>query len=203
LTEIYSSQQTGLVRPEQITLQILRSLKRKRTGHTVSRTLRLNAEVDQRLVDLSYKERTSVNILANKALLKLVEWDSRTQELGFATLRKKTLRMLWDSLGADKARDMGQKAGGPEAVELIIFWFKSFNFENALKTVSLFGAEYGNLYRFQHDFDGKVHTLIVNHDLGKNFSLYLSGMFAETLKLLDADFDVTESERQILIRITT
>jgi hypothetical protein len=173
----------------------------KRLGYSVSRTLRLNMEVDQRLVELSERERVSVNVLVNRAIRKLVEWDSRIQELGFATVRKNTLRMLWDSLTEVRAREMGMKAGGPEAVELVLYWFKSFSFDNALMTVSLFGSEYANLYRYEHDFDGKVHTLIVNHDLGKNFSLYLSGMFTETLKLLVADFEVTESERQLLIRI--
>jgi hypothetical protein len=178
-----------------------RSSQKKRSEFSVSRTLRLNAEVDQQLVQLSQKERVSVNVLVNKAIRKLVEWDSRVQELGFATIRKNTLRRLWDALSEDKAREMGVNAGGPEAVELVLYWFKSFSFDNALMTVSLFGSEYANLYRYEHDFDGRVHTLIVNHDLGKNFSLYLSGMFTETLKLLVADFEVTESERQLLIRI--
>jgi len=142
-----------------------------------------------------------VNVLVNRAIRRLVEWDSRTQELGFASIRKNTLKMLWDSLTEEKAREMGMKAGGPEAVELVLYWFKRFNFDNALSTVSLFGSDYANLYRYEHDFDGKVHTLVVDHDLGRNFSLYLSGMFTETLKLLVADFEVTESERQLLIRI--
>lgn len=168
---------------------------------SVTRTLRLNAEVDAKLDELSKKQGVSTNVLANKALRKFVEWDSRAEILGIVSSQKDTLKFLWDSLPEEKARALGKKAGGQGAVEFSNFWFKKFSWDTMIQAARLWGAEYGRMYHFQHDHANGVDTLVFYHDLGRNFTAYVSEAFKETIKLLVADYEVTESERQLVIHV--
>ncbi len=65
----------------------------------------------------------------------------------------------------------------------------------------LWGAEYEGLYQFQHDFSDGVHTLAFFHELGPNFTGFLSESFKEIIRLLMADYEVTESEKQLVIHV--
>ncbi|HEX4922109.1 MAG TPA: hypothetical protein VFV92_15395 [Candidatus Bathyarchaeia archaeon] len=187
------------------TLNIPRQIfgKRKVRDFGVTRTLRLNSEVDTKLDDLSKKKGFSVNVLANKAIRKFVDWDSSAEVLGIVSTSKYTLRFLWDSLPEEKARALGRKAGGQAAVEFSNFWFKKFSWDTMIEAARLWSAEYGGVYHFQHDYSdsSEVHTLVSYHDLGRNFTSYLSEAFKETIKLLVADFEVTESEKRLVIHV--
>ena len=111
----------------------LPTIFQKKKDYTVTRTLRLNAAVDERLDGLSKREGVSVNVLANKTLRKLVDWEARMQTFGLVSVQKDTLGLLWDSLPEEKARTMGRKAGGQAAVDFSNFWFKKFSWDTMIE----------------------------------------------------------------------
>jgi hypothetical protein len=183
------------------TLFTIQKRKKRQREFTVSREFRLNSETAQRLETLSREKGMAVNVIANLAIRRTVEWEPLVEKVGIVSAQKATLRFLWDNLPEEKARDLGRRHGGEAGAEILTFWFHKFSFETMLEAARLFGAEYGGVYTFQHDYTDGAHTIIMHHDLGKNFTAYLKESFSATLRLLMLDFDVTESEKQLFIRV--
>jgi hypothetical protein len=175
--------------------------KKKQREFTVARAFRLSSETAERLEALSREKGMAVNAIASKAIRRAVEWEPIAEKIGFITAQRATLRFLWDSLPEERARELGRRHGGEAGAEMLTFWFHKFSFETMLEVARLFGAEYGGVYTFQHDYTDEGHTIIMRHELGKNFTAYLKESFGATLQLLMLDFEMTESEKQLFIRV--
>src|SRR5438094_593830 len=65
---------------------MLRSYQFKNKTKSVTRTVRIDEDIDYQLEKLAHEQRVSVNYFANQALRKFVEWDVFADRLGFVTL---------------------------------------------------------------------------------------------------------------------
>src|SRR6266566_3353557 len=65
---------------------MLRSYQFKNKTKSVTRTIRIDEDIDFQLEKLAHEQRVSVNYFANQALRKFVEWDVFADRLGFVTL---------------------------------------------------------------------------------------------------------------------
>ena len=67
--------------PTRTTLQLKPALVS--SSRSVTRTLRLDEDVEAGIVEMAEREQFSFNLLANKALRKLVEWEDKAGKFGF------------------------------------------------------------------------------------------------------------------------
>ena len=177
----------------------LRSAKQRITS--VTKTLRLDSDVDEKLTDLAEKEGVSVNVLANRAIRKYVEWDVFAQRFGFMTTSHTMQEKLFQKLSDDEAREMGREMGKNVGPEFVTFFFKKLNFETVLKAAELLGTAYGNAYTFEHSFDGKTHTIILKHDMGPRMSAYLGETWKMMGERLELQTSINETEDQVVIKV--
>lgn len=166
------------------------------------RSFRLDADMIQKLEELASKKQVSASVIVSRAVRRAVEYEPKAEQVGIVATQKATLRFLWDNLTEEKARELGKSHGGERGAELMLFWFKRFTFEEYIESMRMFGAEWGGVYHFEYDYLNGVHHLVMRHDLGRNFTAYMSAACSETLKLLVADYQVTESENQLSIAVT-
>src|SRR5207247_7901534 len=78
---------------------------------SVTRSVRIEKDADERLRHLAEQGDTSVNTLVNRALRKFVEWDAYGEKFGFITLPSAMLLKLMDCLTDEEARELGIWAG--------------------------------------------------------------------------------------------
>src|SRR5207249_1449962 len=78
---------------------------------SVTRSVRIEKNADERLRQLEEQGDTSVNTLVNRALRKFVEWDAYGEKFGFITLPSAMLVKLMDCLSDEEARELGVWAG--------------------------------------------------------------------------------------------
>src|SRR5881409_1363272 len=72
---------------------------------SVTRSVRIEKDADERLRHLAEQGDTSVNTLVNRALRKFVEWDAYGEKFGFITLPSAMLIKLMDCLTDEEARE--------------------------------------------------------------------------------------------------
>src|SRR2546426_11058012 len=137
----------------------------RRSPDTVTRTFRIDRDVDRKMEGLSSEGRVSMNQMANKALRRYVEWEVNAEKFGTVTTSASTVKKFFDYLTVEQAKEMGRWWGENQAPGIITFWFKKFDFASVLKALEFLGAQYGRAFTFDYDFDGKSNTLIVNHDM--------------------------------------
>src|SRR5215467_9378303 len=124
------------------------------SARAVTRTLRIDADVEARIEQLADKEGVSFNLLANRSLRKLVEWEATAEKFGFAQVPLHSLERVFGLLSDAQAREMGREAGKNMMQELILFWFKKFDRESALNLLAM-SSKYAKLFKLERSNEGK------------------------------------------------
>jgi len=160
-------------------------------------SFRLDRDTTENLRALSEKERVNVNVLANKALRRYVEYDVLADRFGLITISKGLLKALFALTTEEQARELGRKSGHEAGPAFVTFWYKKFDLENTIKAIGKVTSEYGRNFSFDSSFDGKTHVLVMRHESGKNASAYYAESLKAIFALLGLDSRMEENEDQV------
>jgi hypothetical protein len=169
---------------------------------SVTRTVRLDEEVDQMFQQMSDRDRVSANHLINRALRRYAEWEVAAERFGFVTISGSVLGELFDSLTIEQARKLGREGGATSWMEFISFYFKKLDYDSLLKSMELLSHRYGRMFTLETKTEGRNTILIMKHNIGPKRSAYI----AEAIRTIFTRFgikpDITESEDQVTVRVT-
>ncbi len=170
------------------------------SSRAVTRTLRIDSDVESRIELLAEKEGVSFNLLANRSLRRLVEWEATAEKFGFAQVPLHSLERVFNLLTEEQARELGREAGKNMMQELILFWFKKLDREAALKLLAM-SAKYARLFKMEHTSNGSTDTVVLKHDRGRNASAYYSELLNSLFQSLETDITTQETEGQVVAQI--
>lgn len=170
------------------------------SSKSVTRTLRLDEDIDAEIAEMAGKEQFSFNLLANRALRKLVEWDDKAAKFGFIQVPTSIVEKVFSILTDEEARELGREAGTNTLREMVLFWFKKFNVENALKAMEMIGT-YGNAFRLQYTIDGETDTVVLKHDRGPRVSAFYAELLGSLFKPTGARIETHETDGQVVATI--
>ena len=166
-----------------------------------TRIFRIDTDIGEELDELARKDKVSINVIANQALRKHVEYDSYAEKFGLVTISKDLLKTLFGLMSDEEARALGKKSAEQTGVALVSFWFKKFNLENVIRSLDRIASHYNRNFKFEHSHNGQEHVLILRHDSGPRGSAfnaeYIKAMFA----LLDVKVELEESEDQVVAKL--
>jgi len=162
-----------------------------------TRTIRLDGDVLFKIEELAKQESVSISFIINKALRRHVEWEIYAEKFGFMMTFTARMRRLYDSLSDEEARTLGRQSAENEYSEFINFWFKKIDFDTTLKALDLLGSEYSRNFKFDHSYDGNVHTIIFKHDRGARTSAYYAEIAKVLFNRLNLKVDAVESDQQL------
>lgn len=171
------------------------------SSRSVTRTLRLDEDVEAGIVEMAEREQFSFNLLANRALRKLVEWEDKAGKFGFIQVPTSLVEKVFSILTDEEARELGKEAGTNSIPEMVLFWFKKFNPENALKALEMIGS-YGNAFRLQYTIDGETSTVVLKHDRGPRVSAFYTELLGSLFKPMGAIVETHETDGQVVATIT-
>ncbi|OLB46342.1 hypothetical protein AUI07_04645 [archaeon 13_2_20CM_2_53_6] len=180
----------------------MRSYQFKNKTKSVTRTVRIDEDIDYQLEKLAHEQRVSVNYFANQALRKFVEWDVFADRLGFVTLPSDIFEKLVGFVTDEQAKELGGWFGKNLAKDLIAFLFKRVDLETSVRALELLGPRYGKAFRFEYTNDGHLTTVILNHGFGRKASLFYGEAVKALLKdLVNTTVDIGLSEHQVFAQI--
>jgi hypothetical protein len=166
-----------------------------------TRTIRLEGDVLLKLEELANEESVSISFIINKALRRHVEWEIYAEKFGFMMAFTSKMRRIYESLSDEEARDLGRQSAENEFSEFINFWFKKIDFDTTLKALEILGSEYARSFKFEHSFDGSVHTIIFKHDRGPRTSAFYAEIAKVLFNRLNLKVDAVESDQQLTITV--
>lgn len=138
---------------------------------SVTRTVRIDDDVEKLLVEYAEKNGISVNLLIERALRKHAEWQVYASKFGFLDTPLSLYNRIMGLLSPEQAMELGIWVGRNFAKDFILFWFKKIDFNSTIKSFELLGSSYARFFEFIHEDDGLVHTMILKHDRGTNSSI--------------------------------
>ena len=154
-----------------------------RKKKTRLRTVRVTADLDETLQKDAEERKVSVNALIGSVFTKYAEWDRFADKLGFVASSPYLLREVMAMLSEAQVAELGTALGKRLPGELARFWFKKVNHETLIGLVSLY-CTYGGAGEYELETNGKEYTVVVHHNLGRNWSLYLRHLMGSAFQSL-------------------
>ena len=111
------------------------------------------------------------------------------------------MEKVFNILTDEEARELGREAGTNTLPEMVLFWFKKFKPETALKAMEMIGG-YGNAFRLQYTLDGETDTVVLKHDRGPRVSAFYAELFGSLFKAMGAKVETHETDGQVVATIT-
>ena len=157
--------------------------------------------MDNALHGLAAEEGVSVNFLVNRALRKLVEWDTYADRFGVVSVPSAQMDRMMGYLTDEQARDFGSWVGNNLVREFLTFWFKDVSARTLMQAYPRLSSEYGRLFEYVESSDGTRWTIVIKHGRGRKWSIYyeelLRAMFRE---ILAVDAAITATDGQVVAR---
>ena len=148
-----------------------------------TRTFRVENSIYDAIQELARKERVSVNLVANRALRRFVEWDASGSTRGLVSIPRELLVKLMDSIGPAKARELGNWAGTALFLPNMKYLSATVSIPVALSGIRML-SQYGSRFGFDHSQQGRKHIVMIRHSMGRSWSAYYAG----TLDAIFRDF---------------
>lgn len=149
-------------------------------GGSVNATFRIHADVMSKLRKESELKQSSLNALVNQILRQYTEWSSFEPRVGLIPFPKQVLTDIFSSMDPDTITDLARGIGKNTAIEMSIFMNGKLNAKAFLSWLEVRLKNSGcEVVRRVED---ENHIIIIKHDLGKNWSLYLETLLNSTLE---------------------
>jgi len=165
----------------------------------VTRTLRLDDDVDAALEKMAGERGESVNSIAGRALRRLVEWDRLAENAGVVGISSVTLGRLMDSQTPEQAGALGELVGKEVWKPIIISKYGEVSLDSVLKSIELI-ARYMGRFDFIYSTEGSKKVVTIRHSGGIKWSRFYLG--AATLlfsQVIGLSFNPTTTEELVSI----
>ena len=169
---------------------------------TVIRTFGIKAELDDVLKNEAERQGVSVNHLVNSVLQKYASFDRLARNGNFITLTKHVFGEILKDIPLERLAQAGDNAGQKDIRDVLDMLGLLRDYESFTHIVTkLFGASdramWFNCYR---SFKQNRVLLHLQHDLGREWSVYLQNYFLSYLKTLKVDCETTAYDYAVNIR---
>jgi hypothetical protein len=158
----------------------LSSPKPSRRPKSKTFTLHLDADTIERLTAEADKQGLSVNVIANRALRKYVEWEVVSERFQVVSTFSSLLAKLMTWVPEEEARELGKSQWRHEWRTVATSYYQGHGIEPRIRIVELFGR-YGRRFHFDQATIGSTQILTLLHGMGRKWSLFYEGMLEAML----------------------
>jgi hypothetical protein len=146
-------------------------------------TVRVSKDVKEKLEDESEMNGTTINSLTSTILTKHVSWDRFAEDIGFVFLAKPFLRAILDEVDEKTMKLIAVSTCRGAIRDAVLFLKGDMNIQSMLEAFDLwFEASH---IPFRHIKNHKTDRYVVQHGLGKKWSIYITAVVNALLNEID------------------
>jgi predicted DNA-binding ribbon-helix-helix protein len=172
---------------------------RKGKKKTESITFRLESQVLDHLREEAKRKDVSINTLVSQVARQHTNWYSTATQAGFIPVRKPLMIKLLESQNEEQIKSLAKHVAKSSNKDFILMLRGKYNIHSALDFIETWVRTSG--YSYTHniedlDYSSRLHILVVQHDMGMRWSLYLAELYKnlfEEFKVRNARFETTDS----------
>ena len=186
-------------------LRILSSSNRSRRVKSKTFTFHLETDTIERLTKEAEQQGLSVNVIANRALRKYVEWDVVSERFRVASTFSSLLVKLMMWVPEEHVRELGKSQWLHEWRTVATSNYRERGIVPRIRVLELFGR-YGRMFHFDQATTGSTRILTLLHGMGRKWSLFYEGMLetmlSESLEGEVKRFSLTSTDNQVVAEIS-
>lgn len=150
---------------------------------TVLRTIRLGADVSEKMEAKAKASGSSVNSLLSSVITRYAEWDELAQRFGFMDVSKEFFRLYLETADEEKLKEITVQRQPAIYSDMMRFWFGEVSPDSFVKLLVRMST-YGWWLQVEPRIAGRDYVLIIRHEFDMKFSLFLRWTFESVVKSL-------------------
>ncbi len=157
-------------------------------------TLRFDGDVLEQLRKEANQKRVSLNTLASQIFKTHTEFSGAAPKAGMISFPKNLLIRLMDRLSEEEVKQLSQEIAKNEMKDMLLMIKRQYSMEAFIDLIESWIRVCG--FPFTHDQSDNTHNFIIQHDMGKRWSIYLAELFKFVFNDLGtkwADFQTTDN----------
>ena len=157
-------------------------------------TLRFDGNVLEQLRKESNQKRVSLNTLASQIFKTHTEFSGAAYKAGMISFPKNLIIRLMNRLSEEEVKLLSQEIAKNEMKDMLLMIKHQYSTEAFIDLIESWIRVCG--FPFTHDQSDNTHYFIIQHDMGKRWSIYLAELFKFVFNDLGAkwaDFHTTDN----------
>lgn len=143
---------------------------------SVTRTVRIDQDLDKSIQDRANGSRVSVNFLVNRLIRKYIEWDIPAEKFGLGPVAAILLNRMFDGIDEETSAELGKWTAHQFFSPFCRYLFGEVTFKTIILTFRR-ASEYGSRYAFDTTSDSGNTVIVLRHNGGPKISSFYAGMF--------------------------
>lgn len=162
-------------------------------------TFRLGKDVLNELRREAENRQVSLNTLANQMFKQFIDWHFSAAKAGWIPAQREMLKKLLSKYSDEEAKELGKYVAEFQMPDLILLLRRQYDFASFLDVMEA-------LLRVSHfpydhtENDGK-HFFVIQHDLGKKWSLYLTQLFLTVCEELASRPEIMSTDNTVTMKV--
>ena len=150
------------------------------TKNTDTASFRIDSDNLEKLRKEAEDNDLSLNQLLNQVIGNHVNFRSVAKSAGFMTIPKPVLKRVIGKFSEDEAKEIGREHAEKDAESILCMLRNEFNVDDFLDTVEYWVKD--SDFPIRHDVKNDIHKYVIQHELGKNWSIYMSAFIIQTIE---------------------
>ena len=163
-------------------------------------TFRLDSTILNKLHHEAEQKDISVNTLVSHIIRRHIDWHSNAAKAGFVAVRRGLLINLINRVPEKEISSIAEHIAKNDTKDFVLLLRNEYNIESALDVIETWIKISG--YPYRHDVNHTQHTYVIQHDMGKNWSLYLAELYRflfEEFGLKRVEFDLNHNSIHFIV----
>ncbi len=137
---------------------------------TATITFRFDEDLIEKLQTEAKEHQVSTNTLATQAMKRFLEWDIYQPRIGMVSLNKSVFVKIFENLKEKEVIEIASTMGKDEIRDVALFMKGEVDADSFMSWYEV--QMVNSSVQVSHMSDNGVHTYVMKHELGKNWSLY-------------------------------
>src|SRR5579863_833617 len=137
---------------------------------TATITFRFEDDLINKLHQEAKEHQISTNTLATQAMKRFLEWDVYQPRIGLVSLNKPVFVKIFGDLKEKDVIEIARTMGKDEVKDVALFMKGDVDVDSFMSWFEI--QMVNSSVQVSHMSEKGVHTFVMKHDLGKNWSLY-------------------------------
>jgi hypothetical protein len=172
-----------------------------RRDQTETITLRLEKKILTKLRRESEQNQTSLNTLANQIFRQHTDWHSRASKAGYVPLQKPVIIKLLDRLSEEDVIRAAEDVSKDMFKDVLLLLRDENDLVSTLNVIETWVRVSGFPYKLEVDEEKEVYSYVIQHDMGKKFSLLLATRARVILERLGKQGSFVVTDNTIVLKV--
>lgn len=167
-----------------------------RTNESI--TFRLDANELKALRKHAADKKISLNTLVNQILSDFVEWDMNAASAGYAVISKEVIKRVFDELDEETLERIAKKAA-EYSKDILLLMKGKMDVEGGEFLIKNRAKRSG--FVFKEFEEGKVRRLVLQHDMGRKYSVFYKAYHEEMIKKAGYSGRITITDNTLIMEL--